>query len=205
MDNQILNKARQYVEGLFEALRNKDNVYHNIDHTLEVVENVKEIGVGEGLTEEELEIVTLAAWFHDTGYCIQSEGHEEVSANYARGFLNVENYPPDKINEVVKCVMATRVPQNPDTLLEKVICDADLAHIGRDDFEVRNNLFRQEYEIYFGKELSEKEWLEKSIDFFSRHRFFTEYSNRKYSAQKEKNIERLKKQLALLDNDKESK
>ncbi len=201
MDNQILNKVHIYVEGLFEALRNTDNLYHNIDHTIEVVEKVKEIGAGEGLDEDELEIVILAAWFHDTGYCIKSEGHEEVSANYARGFLNVENYPPEKINEVVKCIMATRIPQNPTTLLEKVICDADLAHIGSDQFEIRNNLFRKEYEIYFGKELSEREWLEKSIEFFSQHRFFTEYSNRKYSTQKEKNIERMKKQLTLLDND----
>ena len=42
--------------------------YHNIKHTVDVVTQVELIGLGEGVTDEELLLLKTAALFHDTGH-----------------------------------------------------------------------------------------------------------------------------------------
>lgn len=200
MENEIIKKAEQFIVGLFHSQELKNHVYHDVTHIQNVVESVATIGKAEGVSEEELEILLIAAWFHDSGYIKKVEGHEELSAEYAEEFLRKNNYPQSKTQKVVGCILSTKVPQRPRNLLEKIICDADLSHLGKKNFKDRNNLFREEFEFHYGKPLTEFQWLEKSIDFLTQHNFFTNYAIKELEPQKKENLSTLRKKLMTLTN-----
>ena len=87
MKSLLLEEVENYVVSKFQEKLPKELCYHDILHTREVVEHAYQIGKGENLTEEELEIVAIAAWFHDIGYIEQYVGHEEESQVMADEFL----------------------------------------------------------------------------------------------------------------------
>jgi len=198
LDNALLNKVENYVRDLFAEKSMAENIYHSISHTTEVVEVAEKIGNAEAISSADMEIVLIACWFHDTGYFHCCHGHEDQSAEYAKKFLRNEFYPNDSIERIVGCIKATKIPQNPRNQLEKIICDADLYHLGEKDIKERGDLLRQEFELRGIKKLSDTEWLSVSIEFFNNHHFFTDYAKKHYGIQKEINIERMKKKLEEL-------
>lgn len=201
MNNKILIKAEDYVLTLLDSKSISNHVYHDVSHTKEVVESAEIIGRASGLANAELEIVLLSAWFHDVGYLDKTEGHEEVSAKYAEDFLIKEKFDPSKIEKIQKCILSTKVPQEPINILEEVLCDADLSHLGKKNFKSRNNLFREEFEFLFGRPLTEYEWIKKTIDFLNQHKFFTQYAAIEFEEQKQKNLKKLQKKLRKLIED----
>lgn len=194
----LLQLAEEYASRMILERSPRQNLYHNLEHTKDVVNAAIEIAKGENLSNEGLEIVTLAAWFHDLGYIEKTSGHEEISAMFASNFLIDQNYEQAKIDKVVGCIMATKVPQHPKNHLEKIMCDADLNHLGRKTFIDRNNLFRSEFEHYFKRRLTESEWLIKSIEFVSQHNFFTDYAQKTFSDIQSENLALLQQQLDSL-------
>lgn len=195
MHKQILAATEDYIRSILISKTPPYNTYHNLVHTEDVVDASIEIGVGELLAPDDLEMIQIAAWFHDSGYIEKTAGHEELSASFASEFLASENYSIDRIEKVIGCIRATKVPQNPHNKFEQIICDSDLNHIGRKTFFERNDLFRSEFEHYSNSKLTEKEWLRKTIEFLNQHHFFTNYALKNFQPQKEKNILRLKEQL----------
>lgn len=200
MHKTHLQKTEDYVLSLLKERTSFQNKYHSLAHTQKVVEAAIEIGIGERLSPEEMEMIQIAAWFHDLGYIETSSGHEEIGAMHASNFLIEENYPSEKIDLIVNCILATKVPQNPKSKMEKILCDADLSHIGRNNFFEMNDKFRSEFESHRGRKLTEIEWLTTTIDFITRHRFFTDYSINNFTEQKLKNIKLLQDQLDRIIN-----
>lgn len=194
----LLQLAEEYASRMILERSPRQNLYHSLEHTKDVVNAAIEIAKGENLSNEGLEIVALAAWFHDLGYIEKTSGHEEISAMFASNFLIDQNYEQAKIDKVVGCIMATKVPQHPKNHLEKIMCDADLNHLGRKTFIDRNNLFRSEFEHYFKRRLTESEWLIKSIEFVSQHNFFTDYAQKTFSDIQSENLALLQQQLDSL-------
>lgn len=173
---QLLQEARQYVTGIFTTKVNPAFVYHNIDHTREVVEAADLMATHLGLPEEEKPALLLAAWFHDTGYSAgQPKRHEEVSRDIAAAFLQSRGIDQQTIDKVSNAIMATKWPQSPTNLLEQILCDADLSHLGMPIFPEKNKLLRQELNLLFDNKLGKKEWRQKNIFFLQQHRYFTEY------------------------------
>jgi len=171
-------------------------VYHSLRHTRETVDACIEIGTGSGLGGDELERLVLAAWFHDAGYSIRVDGHEEVSCEIAENFLTMHGYPRDGIDVILPCIMATKIAGTPASRLERIIKDADLISLGRTEYFEHNDLLRSEIETRDTMKYSDVEWLTRSIDFLSAHRYHTEYAREKYSRQVAENIETLRAQLA---------
>lgn len=194
----IIQLAEEYSSKMLLERSPRQNLYHSLDHTREVVQSAIEIAHGELVSAEELEMITIAAWFHDLGYIEKTTGHEEISAMFASNFLTNEKYDAGKIEKVLGCILATKVPQRPKNKLEKIMCDADLSHLGRKSFIDRNNLFRTEFEYYFRRKLTECEWLIKSIEFVSQHNFFTDYAQRTFSDIQNENLALLQQQLDSL-------
>lgn len=195
MQKSFMAKVEEYVRSVLETRTLPRNHYHDLAHTKEVVKSSVEIGISEKLSDDDLEIIKIAAWFHDVGYIEKTEGHEEISTMYASNFLSEENYPAEKIVTVVGCILATKIPQKPKNKLEEIICDADLSHLGKKIFFERNNKFRVEYENYPGHNLTEYEWIIKTIDFVTSHHFFTDYALQNFSEQKKENLRLLQEQL----------
>lgn len=198
--NLVLQKVRTYVIKIFNEKGLDEKVYHGLTHTMEVAAECKKLGRASGLSELDVEIVTIAGWFHDLGHIEIEKGHEEKSVEFAIQFLREIEYPEENIEKVVGCIRATKVPQNPQNELEYVICDADLHHIGTKDFFDKNELFKIELEAIGGEKFSEAAWLQGSIDFFSQQKFYTEFARENYTREKLNNIFRMQTRLEELKN-----
>lgn len=200
MQKSYLNKVRDYVSSLLTTRTPIENFYHDVNHTKEVVKSAIEIGIGEKFSEDELEMVQIAAWFHDVGYIEKTDGHEKVSVEYARNFLTELHYPSNKIEIIIGAILATKVPQKPKNKFDKILSDADLFHLGKGIFFDRNDKYRVEFENYLGHKLSERDWLVKTIDFVNDQNFHTDYAKRNFNDQKKENLRLLNEQLQRITN-----
>ena len=63
----------------------------------------------------------------------------------------------------------------PTFLIEQIICDADLFHLGTDAFAEKNKLLRQELNEFGDMNVSKKDWRKINIGFLERHKYFTAY------------------------------
>ncbi len=166
--------------------------YHNFKHTIDVVSQAELIGIGEGVSDHDLLLLKTAALFHDAGHTIGYDNHEQLGTEIARKILPMYKYTPDQIDKICELIMATKLPPNPKTLLEKIICDADLDYLGRADFiPVSNTLYE---ELKAQNKISDiNEWNKLQVKFISNHQYFTETANRLREVNKQKQIERIKK------------
>ncbi len=204
--NDLLHTAQAYVAALLKGKLPPWAVYHTIQHTEETVAAAREIAEASNLNKDDVEIVLLAAWFHDVGYIDSPDGHEERSVEIAEEFLKKHSYAPEKIERVAACIRATTIPQRPTSILEQVLCDADMIHLGKKRFFERSDLLRTEIELRTGKPFTDAEWLQKSVAFASSGGFFTEYARREFAARREKNLLALQERLrAALERDGQKK
>ena len=164
--------------------------YHDYRHTIDVVNQAELIGYGEGVSDEQILLLKTAALFHDTGHTISSPGHEELGCDIAREWLTDYNYSEEQINEICNIIMATKMPPDPKTLLQKIICDADLDYLGRTDFIPTSNALFKELEAQ-GIITDINEWNKLQIKFLSAHQFYTETSQRLREVNKQSQIERI--------------
>ncbi len=165
--------------------------YHNYKHTIDVVSQTELIGIGEGVNDTEMLLLKTAALFHDTGHIVNSDNHEHLGTLLVREMLPNYNYNDEQIEEICKLIMATKMPPNPQTLLEKIMCDADLDYLGRADFiPVSNTLFE---ELKAQNKITElNEWNKMQVKFISGHQYFTDTANKLREVNKQKQIDRIK-------------
>jgi hypothetical protein len=113
----------------------------------------------------------------------------------ATKFLKENNYPDEGITKVVSLINATRMPRDPKNILEEIICDSDLHHLGTNNFEVKGDLFRNEIETLNGCKIPEEDWLKNNLKFFNEHKFFTDYAKQRFETQKNINYIKIEKKL----------
>lgn len=195
LENDFFKEVEIFVFSLFKNELPTEVVYHNFEHTLQVVKITNEIALAENVSEEDLETLLLAAWFHDTGFVKGAKNHEEESKDILSKYLSKKEFPSKKIEKVSSLIEVTRMPQNPTNKLEEIICDADLYHLGSEDFNEKSNLLRSEWEQLCDKHLTDIEWLQENGRFLSEHKYFTNYAFNKLNAQKTSNWLKIQKDL----------
>jgi predicted metal-dependent HD superfamily phosphohydrolase len=188
----LYERVAQYCESILKNEIPSEYVYHDLYHTQRVVEAAVHIGKKSNLSDEDLLVVAIAAWFHDTGYKDGCEQHEKTSAQIAREFLTKEAYT--QIDAVVGCIMATQMPQQPQSLIEQVLCDADLNHLACPDYKMMAEKMHKEIEIVKGKKINQEDWNTMNFNFFKTHEFFTSYGKSALQPLKKKNLKSIKKQ-----------
>ncbi len=194
MEELIVQESEKYIRDLFEKEMQENLRYHDIIHTEYVAGQAEKIGISSGLSEEELQIVVIAAWFHDSGFVSRSDGHEEESQNIARKFLSSKEIPEEFIKKVLICIEATKMPQNPgDNLLAQVVCDADMAYLSEDFYMKRTVLLRKEWNHESETKLSKKSYYQETVDLFKNHSYYTDYGEQELSSGKAKNFKLLHK------------
>ena len=184
----IEQRAGEYITELLSARLPKELCFHDKAHTQDVVKAVTLIGEQSGLAEENIKLLQIAAWFHDSGYTVSYHDHEAESIVIAENFLQRLNCPQQYIVQICALIAATRMPQNPQSLPECVICDADLFHLAKPDYKSYEQKLRDEWAFYLHKTLSDKDWKLFNIDFLIEHRYFTTYGQTVLQELKLKNI-----------------
>lgn len=201
-NSQLLNAARAYVTDIFHHKVKPEFVFHNLEHTEDVVEACSHMADYYQLQEEDRLVLMLAAWFHDVGYSTgQAEGHEEASVQMATQFLENRQIDENIIHRVASCIRATRMPQSPVSLVEKILCDADLFHLSTDDFKARNQLLKQEREHLLGQKIDKKDWRKNNIQFLEQHKYFTDYGQEILEAKKQEKVWLFRKKKDVKKND----
>ncbi|TDQ21846.1 Pycsar system effector family protein [Tenacibaculum caenipelagi] len=200
MEN-LLQETEKFVINLLNEKLDTNFVYHNIAHTQRVLEKVLELSAEENLSEKEQQTLTLAAWFHDTGYTVNADNHEEESVRIATGFLVKQQVDNDVIEEVASLITSTKMGEKPTTLLEKLLKDADCSHVGSKNYSDFNELLRREWELVKNETYSDIEWDNTNLDFLTKHRFYSNGAARLWEKQKSKNIAQLLKRQKKLSEE----
>ena len=198
-NQDIIALAEAHVIDFFKRNIGAEYVFHDIQHVKNVVGAVKLVGEGCGINGRQIELLQLAAWFHDTGYVKGAEGHEERSCKFAVDFLSKHNVPEQDLDVITRCIMATKLPFKPKDLLEEIMCDGDLSHLGKDIYWDRCGRLRQELLMTRSIMMSEQEWIQFELDFMGNHHYFTEAAQGLYGKRKEKHIRQLVKQKQRLN------
>ncbi len=194
--NAIIDAARDYVLAQYQQHPRPNLVYHNLVHTQQVVQAAGQIAAHYRLQDDELAAVYVAAWFHDAGYLLgEGSAHEENGAKEALQFLQQQQAPENVQSMVQGAILATKMPQSPHNLVEQIVCDADLSHLGSKEFPDRNKLLRHEMELTYQTDIPAIKWLNTNITFLTDHHYWTDYAQTLFKQQKEENLEKLKKKL----------
>jgi predicted metal-dependent HD superfamily phosphohydrolase len=194
--SDILLLTEQKVKSLYQSLTPANLQYHNLLHTNNVVEAGSLLAGAEGLSEKERDLIVIAAWWHDTGYLFGTPaGHERRGADKAIAFLQESGLSDDDCKIVEGCILATKVPQAPQTKIEEIICDADLFHLGTEDFFPQNKRLRKEIELLQASKVKGKEWRKESIEFLRSHNYFTKTARQMLQSRKLENIRLLAGEL----------
>ncbi|MFK8005143.1 MAG: Pycsar system effector family protein [Saprospiraceae bacterium] len=191
--NSLLMDVEAYVTNFITEQVDKKFAYHNIQHTLDVVNATKQLSAAHNLHSKELELLLVAAWFHDIGYDEGPLGHEARSCNYAKSFLEKYDFEEADIKLIQNCIMATKMPQSPNTLFEKILCDADMSHLGKKIYWERCGRIRQELTLTKNTTMSEPEWIDFELKFIVNHNYHTALANHLFEKRKRKHIRQLKK------------
>jgi hypothetical protein len=87
-------------------------------------------------------------------------------------------------------IMATKVPQNPGSVLSNILCDADLDYLGRDDFKpIADSLFKELHHLNIVSNI--ETWNRIQLAFLTRHEYHTDYSKKVRQPVKEQHVKEL--------------
>lgn len=188
----MIQEAEKYVTKLIEDAIKPIYTYHNLEHTQNVVKHSIKISEGLEFSEEQKEILILAAWFHDSGYYEDYSNHEELSARNARVFLEARNYPEEKIDQVTQAILHTKIPHPPcDNLVCNTLCDADLYHLASKSYMKSSEQLREEKQALYKREIPPKEYWEGTLVFLQNHKYKTKYGKKLFAKKKEQNYQKV--------------
>ena len=192
MDKKLFQKVITILSNNKELIKCP---YHNAQHTREVVSNTHAfIQRHCGLSASERKCLMAAALLHDYGYVESYTDNEPIAAQYAGELLPSYGFNEQEIKLVKSLILATTMPVSPKTQLEKILCDADVGHIGQDLYWEKTKLLRNEREMH-GSKLTECEWLESEIRFLSNHHFYQKWLEAERREKREQAVEKLSDKL----------
>ena len=185
---------------MYEQKLPKKYYYHNLNHMKDVVEQVENIGRAEGINDEDMHILKTAALLHDAGFMQTYKDHEHAGMELARQMLPNEGYSQEQIDRICRLIECTILTEEPQNLLERIIRDADLDYLGRDDyFPISQELYKELLEMNLIKE-NDFEWCQGQITFLQEHTYYTDYSRKVRNPVKVKHIQWLQEQITKFNN-----
>ena len=185
MNSHKFQQAAQYAINLLQRNMLPAFTYHNMDHTLDVVDACTHLAELEGIDGKNSQLLLIAAYFHDTGwtaifgmdtdtYNARRILHEEQAVQIVRDILPTYNFTFEEIETITRLIMATKRDHTPADVLEQIIVDADMSPIGQvpSSFLRSNDALRRELEA-FGMKVKDTEWYENQKDFLETCCYYT--------------------------------
>lgn len=195
LDQKILVDTEEFITETLDRLLPSEIIYHTVEHARDVAASAKMIGEESGLSDKELILAQLCGWLHDVGFTRTVDGHEEESFEIASEFLRKKGVDIQDIETIKRCILATKVPQQPTDLISKVVCDADLAHLASDDYYHYADRMRLEQNNLSGEKISREEFDRMSLEFFKNHSYHTEYGKTVLEEGKRRNEKLIRENL----------
>jgi len=166
-----IDAARSYCVRFFEDNNFSTLYYHNLSHTLDVTKRVTFLANSEKAKGNEIILLQTAALFHDLGIIANYYNHEKESVNIIRKTLPDFGYKKTEIETICKLVLDTEISKRPRSKSGKLLRDADLDYLGRNDYFEISELLRKEWEVLEVKKFPDKEWYRFQKAYLNNHRF----------------------------------
>lgn len=203
--NSIVQATEEYIKNLFNNNLTEEHRFHDLPHTLAVRDTSRKLAQHLNLGSEEFEILELASLLHDTGYTVVYTGHEVESHRIAAAFLQEQQYPQEKLRQVLACIDVTYPGAHPNNLTQQIIKDADYVHLASDDYLGAIESLRHEWEIFLDQTYDDNEWYRLNYDFLKNHQYITPAARELFEPRKEANLKQLKKIVKKQKKEKKSK
>ncbi len=189
-----LEGARRYILDRLKSKLDSNLYYHNTDHTLDVYQACLRLIELEGIGDADKLLVETAALYHDAGMLLEYNNHEEKSGAIVREVLPRFGYNSEQIERIVRMIICTKLPQDACCLNSKILCDADMDYLGRNDFFMIAHRLRYEWEA-MNNYINLLNWYEFQLKFLQQHRFYTESARRLRQEGKNRNLFELERLL----------
>lgn len=190
MEKNILWNAKKYVNILLSPLNN--HYYHSYEHAIDVMQRAIYLSEQENLPVDEIEMMALAGLFHDTGFIVMYDKNEPIWAKIASNYLKSINYDKNKIKLIEQIILATDPDYtNPKNIYEKIIKDADMDNLWRDDFQKKSNDIKKELETVKKIKIKDPEWHHSLVDLLISHKFNTDVQRKERDKKKQENLNKM--------------
>lgn len=189
-----LDKAKTFILDLLRKNLKPNLYYHNIEHTIDVYQSAQRIAQLEGINGPQGILLETAALFHDSGMINTYQNHEEASTEITHQFLPQFGYSLEQIEIINQMIRTTKLPQNARSILEKILCDADLDYLGRKDFFMISHRLHMEWYL-IGNPMTLLEWYQSQQVFLTQHEFFTQGAKQTRQDQKQNNLAQVRELL----------
>jgi uncharacterized protein len=190
--------VRDFILHRLKTELNPTLYYHSVEHTLDVAEATRRLIETENIEKKYAILLETAALFHDAGIIVQYIDHEGASVTMAREILPCYGYTQGEIDYITGLIMVTKLPQRPVSLVEKILCDADLDYLGREDFFIHSFQLRLEWQVNEVKNLPLYDWFKSQVAFLSNHQYFTKSAVALRDEQKNLNLQELKQLIGYI-------
>lgn len=192
-----LRIVEQYIKELFRDELPTGINYHNANHTLHPIKGVaavaNRIAIAEKISEHDRELLITAAYFHDTGYIREYDKNEPIAARMAGRILKLIGYNPSEIKKVQNMILSTDLEFEPKTQAEMILCDADLDHLGREDFFELDGRLREGQHTRGVDVSDDKKWYKGTLKIITNHQYYSETQKKLRNIKKKENIKKLLK------------
>lgn len=170
-------KLRRIVLKELENGLPKHLTYHNLEHVLDVLDVCNQYIKRGNIKGDDAFLLRIGAIVHDMGFLKSNINHEEVGAEMASEIMSSLNMDQEQIEVVRGLILATKIPQNPKTELQKIICDSDLDYLGRNDYpEISKRLYMEFKSTNVVK--TDEDWKNLQISFLTKHEFHTPFAKK---------------------------
>ena len=194
-----LKKVDHYIRGLLRHELPEGLKFHIADHTLHptkgVVASANRIAISENISEHDRELLITAAYFHDSGYIREYNKNEPIAAEMAGRILKLIGYKPNEVVKVRKMILSTDLEREPKTHLEKILCDADLDHFGREDLFKLDGRLREEWRAEGIDVDDDLKWYKGTLEIIKKHQYYTESQKNLREKGRQKNIKSLLRKI----------
>jgi predicted metal-dependent HD superfamily phosphohydrolase len=193
----------EYIRDLFREELPDGIKYHDANHTLHptkgVVAAANGIAISEKISELDRELLITAAYFHDTGYIREYEKNEPIAARMAGRILKLIGYKPNEVEKVQKMILSTDLEREPKTHVEKIICDADLDNLGREDFVKLDGKLREGRGARGIDVSDDAKWYRGTLEIIKNHQYYTDSQKKLREKGKQENIKKLLDKLKNIE------
>jgi hypothetical protein len=124
-------------------------------------------------------------------------GHEDASCDIAIKTLPKYGYSQNSIHSICEMIMTTKLPQSAQGKLAKILCDADLDYLGREDFFMISHRLKLEWLILEVNPTTLREWYELQVKFLEDHNYFTQAAIQSRNKGKAQNLAQIKTLICL--------
>ena len=134
---------RPLADAVLAAWAEPDRRYHDLDHLRDCLAELD----GAPADGADLDRVEAAIWFHDAIYDPRAGDNEALSAEWARRALSELGVPPTVADDIARLVELTRHTDPAHDPSGRLLCDIDLAILGRAPaaFDTYDRHIREEY------------------------------------------------------------